>query len=123
MAKVVRFFTSTTWMFLLLLLCNQGIAGAVSPAVGQGDHKGDTSKVICNVVEFVQKLGLPIMTGVILGSSVMAIFGRLAWPAIAMLIVFTAIFFGSSKIIGKFADGVGNLNAKGFDCKTVKGDN
>ncbi|MGN7678514.1 MAG: hypothetical protein ACTJLL_02005, partial [Anaplasma sp.] len=27
------------------------------------------TKVICNVVAFVQKLGLPIMTGVILGSS------------------------------------------------------
>ncbi|KJZ99170.1 trbC/VIRB2 family protein [Anaplasma phagocytophilum str. CR1007] len=61
------------------------------------------------------------MTGVILGSSVMAIFGRLAWPAIAMLIVFTAIFFGSSKIIGKFAKGVGELNANDFDCKTVTG--
>nr|AFY26800.1 type IV secretion system protein [Anaplasma phagocytophilum] len=119
MVRIVRFLARTTGMFLLLLLCNQGIASAVSA----DDHKGDTSRVICNVVEFVQKLGLPIMTGVILGSSVMAIFGRLAWPAIAMLIVFTAIFFGSSKIIGKFADGVGNLNAKGFDCKTVKGDN
>ncbi|KJV83705.1 trbC/VIRB2 family protein [Anaplasma phagocytophilum str. CRT53-1] len=103
-------------MFLLLLLCSQGVAA------GAEEHKGDTSKVICNVVEFVQKLGLPIMTGVILGSSVMAIFGRLAWPAIAMLIVFTAIFFGSSKIISKFANGVGDLNADKFDCKDVKGE-
>ncbi|KJV83695.1 trbC/VIRB2 family protein [Anaplasma phagocytophilum str. CRT53-1] len=52
----------------------------------------------------------------------MAIFGRLAWPAIAMLIVFTAIFFGSSKIISKFANGVGDLKADNFDCKTVQGD-
>ncbi|KJZ98702.1 trbC/VIRB2 family protein [Anaplasma phagocytophilum str. CR1007] len=59
------------------------------------------------------------MTGVILGSSVMAIFGRLAWPAIAMLIVFTAIFFGSSKIISKFANGVGEIKANDFDCKEV----
>ncbi|SBO15055.1 TrbC/VIRB2 family protein [Anaplasma phagocytophilum] len=116
MAKVVRFFTNTAGMFLLLLLCNQGIAAAGADT----DHNGATSKVICNVVEFVQKLGLPIMTGVILGSSVMAIFGRLAWPAIAMLIVFTAIFFGSSKIISKFANGVGDLNAEKFDCKSVK---
>ncbi|SBO14585.1 TrbC/VIRB2 family protein [Anaplasma phagocytophilum] len=122
MARIVKFLTHTTGVFLLLLLCSQGVAVAEPGTVSAGDHKGDTSKVICNVVEFVQKLGLPIMTGVILGSSVMAIFGRLAWPAIAMLIVFTAIFFGSSKIIGKFADGVGNLDAKGFDCKTVKGD-
>ncbi|SCV64152.1 TrbC/VIRB2 family protein [Anaplasma phagocytophilum] len=122
MVRIVRFFTSTAGMFLLLLLCSQGVAAGASADTQSADHNGATSKVICNVVEFVQKLGLPIMTGVILGSSVMAIFGRLAWPAIAMLIVFTAIFFGSSKIIGKFADGVGNLNAKGFDCKDVKGE-
>ncbi|KJV64868.1 trbC/VIRB2 family protein [Anaplasma phagocytophilum str. ApMUC09] len=117
MAKVVRFFTSTAGMFLLLLLCSQGVAAGAS---ANDDHKKEeTSKVICNVVLFAQKLGLPIMTGVILGSSVMAIFGRLAWPAIAMLIVFTAIFFGSSKIIGKFAKGVGDLKATEFDCKSV----
>ncbi|EOA62587.1 TrbC/VirB2 family protein [Anaplasma phagocytophilum] len=120
MVRIVRFFTSTASMFLLLLLCSQGVAAGVSAGSPSVDHKNeDTSKVICNVVTFAQKLGLPIMTGVILGSSVMAIFGRLAWPAIAMLIVFTAIFFGSSKIIGKFANGVGDLNAKDFDCKSV----
>ncbi|MDD9361422.1 MAG: TrbC/VirB2 family protein [Anaplasma sp.] len=121
MSKIVRFFKSTTGMFLLLLLCSQGIAMAMPGAASADEHNGDTSKVICNVVMFVQKLGLPIMTGVILGSSVMAIFGRLAWPAIAMLIVFTAIFFGSSKIISKFANGVGDLKAENFDCKNVQG--
>ncbi|WP_041641295.1 hypothetical protein, partial [Anaplasma marginale] len=30
------------------------------------------TKVICDVIVFVQKLGLPIMTGVVLGSSIMA---------------------------------------------------
>ncbi|EOA62585.1 TrbC/VirB2 family protein [Anaplasma phagocytophilum] len=119
MEKIVRFLMRTTGMCFLLLLCSQGVAGAVAGAASTDDHKGDTSKVICNVVLFAQKLGLPIMTGVILGSSVMAIFGRLAWPAIAMLIVFTAIFFGSSKIISKFANGVGDLKADNFDCKTV----
>ncbi|UTO55923.1 TrbC/VirB2 family protein [Neoehrlichia mikurensis] len=75
-----------------------------------------STKVICNVILFVQKLGLPIMTGVIVGSSIMAIFGRLAWPAIVMLIVFTAIFFGSAKLISKFAAGIG-MNAETFECK------
>ncbi|SBO14582.1 TrbC/VIRB2 family protein [Anaplasma phagocytophilum] len=119
MEKIVRFLMRTTGMCFLLLLCSQGVAVAGDTLAD--DQKGDTSKVICNVVLFVQKLGLPIMTGVILGSSVMAIFGRLAWPAIAMLIVFTAIFFGSSKIIGKFAKGVGDLKADNFDCKKVTG--
>ncbi|SBO14588.1 TrbC/VIRB2 family protein [Anaplasma phagocytophilum] len=122
MVRIVRFLTRTTGMFLLLLLCSQGVsAGASAGSLDDGHKNEDTSKVICNVVTFAQKLGLPIMTGVILGSSVMAIFGRLAWPAIAMLIVFTAIFFGSSKIIGKFANGVGGVNADGFDCKKVTG--
>ena len=75
-------------------------------------------KVMCNVILFVQKLGLPIMTGVILGSSIMAIFGRLPWPAIVMLVVFTAIFFGAGKLLSKFANGV-NENAKSFDCADV----
>ena len=46
------------------------------------------------------------MTGVILGAAIMAIFGKLAWAAIVMLVVFTAIFFGASTLIGKFAAGV-----------------
>ncbi|SBO15057.1 hypothetical protein ANAPC1_01435 [Anaplasma phagocytophilum] len=40
MAKIVKFLTRTTGMFLLLLLCNQGIA------VGAEENKEDTSKVI-----------------------------------------------------------------------------
>ncbi|WP_010269065.1 TrbC/VirB2 family protein, partial [Anaplasma marginale] len=51
---------------------------------------------------------LPIMTGVILGSSIMAIFGKLAWPAIVMLVVFTAIFFGAGKALLTGKDGIGS---------------
>ncbi|ASI48120.1 virB2a [Anaplasma ovis str. Haibei] len=74
------------------------------------------TKVICNVIGFVQKLGLPIMTGVILGSSIMAIFGKLAWPAIVMLVVFTAIFFGAGKLMAKFAAGINGDEASKFNC-------
>ncbi|WP_080665087.1 TrbC/VirB2 family protein, partial [Anaplasma marginale] len=99
-------------------------AGATSPATSTtGTEADDTAtKVICNVIGFVQKLGLPIMTGVILGSSIMAIFGKLAWPAIVMLVVFTAIFFGAGKLMAKFAAGVGGVQSEGgkdasnFDC-------
>ncbi|ACZ49632.1 type IV secretion system protein VirB2 [Anaplasma centrale str. Israel] len=70
------------------------------------------------LIGFVQKLGLPIMTGVILGSSIMAIFGKLAWPAIVMLVVFTAIFFGAGKLMAKFAAGLNSdgVNAQSFKC-------
>ncbi|AAV86678.1 TrbC/VirB2 family protein [Anaplasma marginale] len=86
------------------------------PAGAEAAKDDDTATVvICNVIRFVQKLGLPIMTGVILGSSIMAIFGKLAWPAIVMLVVFTAIFFGAGKLMAKFAKGLGGEN-ENFDC-------
>ncbi|WP_373279584.1 TrbC/VirB2 family protein [Anaplasma phagocytophilum] len=116
MAKIVKFFMHTTCMFLLLFFCNQGIAAAATHI----EPKDPISRVICNVVIFIQKLGLPIMTGVIMGSSIMAIFGRLAWHTIATLVVFTAIFFGAGKIISKIASGIGGLNAEKFDCKPGK---
>ncbi|MFV9838699.1 MAG: TrbC/VirB2 family protein [Aaplasma endosymbiont of Hyalomma asiaticum] len=75
-------------------------------AAANTDQAGTPTKVICNVISFVQKLGLPIMTGVILGAAIMAIFGKLAWAAIVMLVVFTAIFFGASTLIQKFAENV-----------------
>ncbi|MDB1135673.1 TrbC/VirB2 family protein [Candidatus Anaplasma sp. TIGMIC] len=100
--------------------CGNANAGETGPAAGAAGKKDTTVQVICNVVNFVQKLGLPIMTGVILGSSIMAIFGRLAWPAIAVLVVFTAIFFGASKIMTKFASGVSGMKDDKFSCSTDK---
>ncbi|WP_049756248.1 TrbC/VirB2 family protein [Anaplasma centrale] len=94
--------------------------GVPAGAVGDTAEADDTAtKVICNVIGFVQKLGLPIMTGVILGSSIMAIFGKLAWPAIVMLVVFTAIFFGAGKLMAKFAAGLNSdgVNAQSFKCE------
>ncbi|KAA8472893.1 TrbC/VirB2 family protein [Anaplasma marginale] len=97
-----------------------GVPAGANSAGTTGTEADDTATVvICNVIRFVQKLGLPIMTGVILGSSIMAIFGKLAWPAIVMLVVFTAIFFGAGKLMAKFAkglsgDGIGD--ASKFDC-------
>ncbi|WP_081339919.1 TrbC/VirB2 family protein [Anaplasma phagocytophilum] len=106
-------------MFLILPAVSVS-AAPVAHAAGDGEV---ISKVICNVVVFVQKLGLPIMTGVILGSSIMAVFGRLAWPAIVMLVVFTAIFFGAGKLISKFAGGISELGAEDFDCRVLAGKN
>ncbi|ABD43359.1 type IV secretion system protein VirB2-8 [Anaplasma phagocytophilum] len=107
--------------FIFLILPAVSVSAApVTHAAGDGEV---ISKVICNVVVFVQRLGLPIMTGVILGSSIMAVFGRLAWPAIVMLVVFTAIFFGAGKLISKFAGGISELGAEDFDCRVLAGKN
>ncbi|ACZ48963.1 type IV secretion system protein VirB2 [Anaplasma centrale str. Israel] len=121
MSWFVKFFFQAIGACTLLVALSIGTADCAlangKPAVQQDDKKDVATKVICNVILFVQKLGLPIMTGVILGASVMAVFGRLAWPAIAMLVVFTAIFFGASKLISRFAQGITELDADNFDCK------
>nr|AAO41101.1 unknown [Anaplasma marginale str. Florida] len=101
-----------------------GVPAQASPSTTGTEADDTATVVICNVIRFVQKLGLPIMTGVILGSSIMAIFGKLAWPAIVMLVVFTAIFFGAGKLMAKFAAGLsgeGVKDAGSFDCSSYKG--
>ncbi|KJV63418.1 MULTISPECIES: TrbC/VirB2 family protein [Ehrlichia] len=111
-----RCFIGRALLFLLFIMFS------MTPNISNANDTADNdtvTKVICNVVVFVQKLGLPIMTGVILGSSIMAIFGRLPWPAIVMLVVFTAIFFGAGKLISKFAGGIADLSADKFDCGTI----
>ncbi|AHC39547.1 TrbC/VirB2 family protein [Ehrlichia muris] len=109
---------------ILIFLVIVGFVGVMplgfsSVAAQAATEQDDISKVICNVIVFVQKLGLPIMTGVILGSSIMAIFGRLPWPAIVMLVVFTAIFFGAGKLVSKFVNGINNTMTTGTDCSTT----
>ncbi|QLK59145.1 TrbC/VirB2 family protein [Ehrlichia ruminantium] len=103
-------------VFLIVIgfISNASANGSESSTVN-GDETGIT-KVMCNVISFVQKLGLPIMTGVILGSSIMAIFGKLPWPAIVMLVVFTAIFFGAGKLMTKFAGGINGNSTTGDVC-------
>ncbi|MDN5247822.1 MAG: TrbC/VirB2 family protein [Wolbachia endosymbiont of Tyrophagus putrescentiae] len=58
-----------------------------------------TSSVICNVVGYIQDLGVPIVTVVIIGAALLAIFGRMPWPALVALGVFVAVFFGAPKIV------------------------
>ena len=108
---IVMFFT----IFGFINVTPLAFASATTKS-GTPDAQDEVSKVICNVILFVQKLGLPIMTGVILGSSIMAIFGKLPWPAIVMLVVFTAIFFGAGKLVSKFVAGVNNNLTSGSDC-------
>ncbi|RZB12679.1 hypothetical protein DRF75_02975 [Ehrlichia minasensis] len=92
---------------------------AFASANAKSTEQDEVSKVICNVILFVQRLGLAIMTGVILGSSIMAIFGKLPCPAIVMLVVFTAIFFGAGKLVSKFVNGVNNNLTSGSDCTST----
>ncbi|WP_045880817.1 TrbC/VirB2 family protein [Anaplasma phagocytophilum] len=117
MFGLTRFMAVLALVVALVGFGTSAFADASTASAGSDDV---AAKVICNVVVFVQRLGLPIMTGVILGASIMAIFGKLAWAAIVMLVVFTAIFFGAGKLIQKFAAGVGSDivgDTNSFECK------
>lgn len=59
----------------------------------------ETVEVVCNVVSYIQGIGGPLFTVVIIGASLLAIFGRMPWPALFALGMFIAVFFGASKIV------------------------
>ncbi|BFD46974.1 MULTISPECIES: TrbC/VirB2 family protein [unclassified Wolbachia] len=66
----------------------------------------DTTKVICNIIGYVWGIGGPLMTVVIIGAALLAIFGRMPWPALFALGVFCAVFFGAKTIITKIMPNV-----------------
>jgi type IV secretory pathway VirB2 component (pilin) len=58
-----------------------------------------TSVVMFRIIKYIKGLGGPIITVVIIGTALLAIFGRMPWPALFALCVFTAVFFGANKIV------------------------
>ncbi|MBV0899844.1 MAG: TrbC/VirB2 family protein [Wolbachia endosymbiont of Fragariocoptes setiger] len=60
-----------------------------------------TSEVICNIIKYIWQIGGPLMTVVIIGAALLAIFGRMPWPALVALGVFCAVFFGAKTIVEK----------------------
>ncbi|OWZ25739.1 TrbC/VirB2 family protein [Wolbachia endosymbiont of Wuchereria bancrofti] len=69
---------------------------AVTPGAGVDDT---TAQVICNIIGYVWGIGGPLMTVVIIGASLLAIFGRMPWPALFALGMFCGVFFGAKAII------------------------
>ncbi|WP_395462740.1 TrbC/VirB2 family protein [Wolbachia endosymbiont of Cantharis cryptica] len=76
------------------------------------DAKADdtTEGVICSIVKYTHNLGGPMITIVIIGAALLAIFGRMPWPALFALGAFTAVFFGAPAVVSKIAPG-------GLTCK------
>ncbi|NSM56843.1 TrbC/VirB2 family protein [Wolbachia endosymbiont of Atemnus politus] len=66
-----------------------------------------TTKVICNIIKYVWGIGGPLMTVVIIGAALLAIFGRMPWPALFALGVFCAVFFGAKAIVTRLISGIG----------------
>ncbi|MBD0391817.1 TrbC/VirB2 family protein [Wolbachia endosymbiont of Pentalonia nigronervosa] len=62
-----------------------------------------TSTVICAIVNYSHSIGGPIMTVVIIGAALLAVFGRMPWPALVALGIFTGAFFGAPAIISFIA--------------------
>ncbi|MBA8754921.1 TrbC/VirB2 family protein [Wolbachia pipientis] len=49
------------------------------------------SAIICNIIGYVWGIGGPLMTVVIIGAALLAIFGRMPWPALFALGIFCAV--------------------------------
>ena len=62
-------------------------------------HADETSAVICKIVSYTHSLGGPMITIVIIGAALLAIFGRMPWPALFALGAFTAVFFGAPAVV------------------------
>ncbi|WP_114517698.1 TrbC/VirB2 family protein [Wolbachia endosymbiont of Cylisticus convexus] len=62
-----------------------------------------TSAVICKIMGYTHGLGGPMITIVIIGAALLAIFGRMPWPALFALGAFTAVFFGAPAVVSKIA--------------------
>ncbi|NSM56325.1 TrbC/VirB2 family protein [Wolbachia endosymbiont of Atemnus politus] len=59
----------------------------------------ETSTVICKIIDYTHSLGGPMITIVIIGAALLAIFGRMPWPALFALGAFTAVFFGAPAVV------------------------
>ncbi|QKX01712.1 hypothetical protein GOY13_02055 [Wolbachia endosymbiont of Cruorifilaria tuberocauda] len=68
---------------------------------GSSDIDDTTAQVICNIIGYIWGIGGPLMTVVIIGASLLAIFGRMPWPALFALGMFCGVFFGAKAIIMK----------------------
>ncbi|MDR0289288.1 MAG: TrbC/VirB2 family protein [Rickettsiales bacterium] len=89
--------------FLLLAALIFSFAFDANAAATAAD---ETSTVICKIVDYTHKLGGPMITIVIIGAALLAIFGRMPWPALFALGAFTAVFFGAPVVVSKIAPGV-----------------
>ncbi|MCM1001901.1 TrbC/VirB2 family protein [Wolbachia pipientis] len=93
MNSIIRKFFNVLYAILIL--------SGYSTASGANDTMDSTAEVICNIIGYVWGIGGPLMTVVIIGASLLAIFGRMPWPALFALGMFCGVFFGAKTIIMK----------------------
>uniref|UniRef100_A0A2S2R917 TrbC/VirB2 family protein n=1 Tax=Sipha flava TaxID=143950 RepID=A0A2S2R917_9HEMI len=97
MSAVIKFFNI---LVVVLLLSFSTVASAASG--DSAETTGDaTADVICNIIGYIWAIGGPVMTVVIIGAALLAIFGRMPWPALVALGIFCGVFFGAKAIVEK----------------------
>ncbi len=69
------------------------------------DTDDTTSSVICKIIGYTHGIGGPMITIAIIGAALLAIFGRMPWPALFALGAFTAVFFGAPVVVSKITPG------------------
>ncbi|WP_374698973.1 TrbC/VirB2 family protein [Wolbachia endosymbiont (group B) of Limnophora tigrina] len=97
---IKRFFI----VFCIVLLFS--FSGYADTSGASNADMDDTTKVICNIIGYVWGIGGPLMTVVIIGAALLAIFGRMPWPALFALGMFCGVFFGAKTIITKIMPNV-----------------
>jgi hypothetical protein len=113
MKYVIKKFFSVFFVILFFSFSGSTIASTAD--------SDTTSDVICNIIRYVWSIGGPLMTVVIIGAAMMAIFGRMPWPALFALGVFCAVFFGAGVIVEKLIKGVGTGNESFMEKCGAKG--
>ncbi|WCR58296.1 TrbC/VirB2 family protein [Wolbachia endosymbiont of Ctenocephalides felis wCfeJ] len=89
--------------FLLLVALVLSFAFDANAAIDT--TKDATAAVICNIIHYTKTLGGPMITIVIIGAALLAIFGRMPWPALFALGAFTAVFFGAPAVVSALMGG------------------
>ncbi|WP_386087065.1 TrbC/VirB2 family protein [Wolbachia endosymbiont (group A) of Norellia spinipes] len=102
-------------LFIVLFISFSHVGSAAA------DTNADTTaQVICNIIGYVWGIGGPLMTVVIIGAALLAIFGRMPWPALFALGIFYAVFFGAKTIVTKVMGGIGGNTSLMDQCGVDK---
>ncbi len=105
-------------IFLIVLFISFSHVG--SAAADTNTDTDTTAQVICNIIGYVWGIGGPLMTVVIIGAALLAIFGRMPWPALFALGIFCAVFFGAKTIVTKVMGGIGGNTSLMDQCGVDK---
>ncbi|MDE5061598.1 MULTISPECIES: TrbC/VirB2 family protein [Wolbachia] len=93
------------FLLLVALILSFAFDAGAPPASTFVDKNDTTSSVICKIIGYTHGIGGPMITIVIIGAALLAIFSRMPWPALFALGAFTAVFFGAPVVVSKITPG------------------